>query len=144
MSPEHQSICELNHFPQMSVIRHSAREERPVLSLGAEMKNQWKKLGLAIGVGLFFGIAAAALGSRGELMPSALDGTRVSYAIPATPSGQVSPSKTRVNNTEELEKLQARNRRLEALVAVLRRRGEHPGRVSQSRGVSERINEAGQ
>ncbi len=76
---------------------------------------QWRNVTLAVGLGILFGFSVAAMESR-IAKPSP---TQDSHSV------EISPS----NASEELVRLEIRNRRLEVLVGVLRRRNEH--RVQQ-------------
>ena len=89
---------------------------------------QMPKLGWAAVVGITVGIAAASLSVHRHPVNTAA--ASIPYIVPVTltSSPVSSASATEVANTglppnsARLEKLQTRNRRLEALVAVLRRR----------------------
>jgi hypothetical protein len=79
--------------PQLIRRQHSTVRRRA--------RSQWKKITLATGLGILFGFSAAALGARGDAAVTAAP-ARTDYA--------------------EVTRLKIRNRRLEALITVLRER----------------------
>jgi hypothetical protein len=80
----------------------------------SEIRSQWKKIGLVGTIGIFLGFATAAA-SNGELMRFTLDS-------PKHRSQGTLAAATGISG--EISRLKARNRRLQALVAVLQQRAQ--------------------
>ena len=89
-------------------------------------KKQWNRLGWASAVGVTFGIAAALFASRAQPSSAA----RTPYVVPSV---VVNSGQTPANQVDdaEVQRLKVRNRRLEALVAVLRNRSVHRQNVTR-------------
>ena len=97
-------------------------------------RKQWLKVVGAIVVGISVGIAGAALNVSHRSPQVAVTATSVPYIVPvsATMTHSMSESLEQPANSgtpafaEQIERLKTRNRRLEALVSVLRQRAaEH-------------------
>lgn len=94
--------------PKLIKIPDCGSEERCLGVIRRQAKSHWKKISSAAGLGVAFGLVVAGI------------------AAPNMDSrSPVAPNVTVPNATRELARLQTRNRRLEALVQILRTRAQH-------------------
>lgn len=99
-------------------------------------QNQWRKVIIAIAVGMCVGVAAAALNVSHRTDPELTSVvTPVPYILPVSNNASADTRAASLEPTnapgtlasfQQIERLKTRNRRLEALVSVLRQRtAEH-------------------
>ena len=103
-----------NVTPYLVIVRQ-ARETHKAVPKNA-LRGICRKIGLAASAGILLGFAAAAVGSNAGLRRSA-----TKEPPPTADNSRVLPPA--VLQSTEIERLRVRNRRLEALVTVLRERG---------------------
>lgn len=135
---------------KVTLVRHSAiRRECTVGAFAA--RSRWGKLSVTVFAAMVLGAAAAAIGSKRELIsPAVRDAHSVkAYVIPPLVDESISVSAVRRAHVEgvdggELKRLQIRNRRLEALVTVLRERAEHQTEVAIEKRTPATVTDAGQ
>ena len=122
MEPAHRRAQELLSSPQLIRIPNGGRRETYTVKVWRQANWHWKKIGSAAGFGVAFGLFAAAVASP----------TVVNTTVNSPAEHVVSR-----RDAQELSRLQTRNRRLEALVQVLRSRAQsaaeraHDGSTSQ-------------
>lgn len=91
---------------------------------------QWIKVGWAAGIGVSVGIAAAVISANRPSIHTVSIASPSPYIVPVSATSVTSPSSeeqtitgdTPQSSSREIERLRTRNRRLEALVTVLKQR----------------------
>lgn len=125
---------------QLALVRYSAS---PGDQHAGAVGSRWRRFGVVALAGMVLGATAAAIGSKGELKvtsPAVTNAPSVKSYVISPVVESVSVSEVRRTDrdaaaSQEFERLQIRNRRLEALVTVLRERAGQ-----QTEGVTEERN----
>ncbi len=112
---------ELVSSPQLVKIPFCKSEDNHRFDLVRHLRSHWKELGSACVCGIGFGLVVAAVAAPRADDTALNSQTRIT-AAPLTSARKSVPARA---NMEELSRLKARNRRLEALVEVLRERARH-------------------
>ncbi len=134
MRQHNQNLSMAARFPEVALVRRCCSPGEGIKP-GVPARSRWRKVTIMALAGTVLGVTAAAMiGANRDSSPAVRDVQPVkAYVMPPLAEGVASISATRRSHidgaADEINKLEIRNRRLEALVTVLRQRAERQTEV---------------